>query len=76
MCSSKTIFGLISHFKCKAMFGLHTNSISHFSPFWSSFHFHLLSHPDSTAFTGEGGVRLYWDALPAFLDIGGPKSYK
>ena len=38
---SKTTFGLISLFKCKAMFGLHTNFISHFSLFWSSFHFHL-----------------------------------
>ena len=27
----KTTFGLISHIKCKAMFGLHTISISHFS---------------------------------------------
>ena len=23
----------------------------------------------------EGGARLYWDSLPTFSDIGGPKSY-
>ena len=38
---SKTTFGLISLFQYKAMFGLLTNSISHFSHFWSSFHFYL-----------------------------------
>ena len=32
---SKTTFGLIPPIKCKAMFGLHTISISHFSSFWS-----------------------------------------
>ena len=31
--------------------------------------------PPTPAWADEGGVELYWDSLPAFSDIGGPKSY-
>ena len=31
--------------------------------------------PPTPAWADEGGAKLYWDSLPAFSDIGGPKSY-